>query len=99
MTLREFLARNGGELLGLTFEHLILVLVSTGIAILIGVPLGILRDGCGCGVRASFGLLLGFRWRGVCVLLGCGARFGSGVLLANWRFLLCFLLLPPVVAL
>ena len=42
MTLREFLARNGGELLGLTFEHLILVLVSTGIAILIGVPLGIL---------------------------------------------------------
>ncbi|MGH7852192.1 MAG: glycine betaine ABC transporter substrate-binding protein [Candidatus Binatia bacterium] len=42
MTLREFLSRNGGELLGLTFEHLILVLVSTGIAILIGVPLGIL---------------------------------------------------------
>src|SRR4026208_1884355 len=42
MTLREFLARNGGELLGLTFEHLLLVLVSTGIAILIGVPLGIL---------------------------------------------------------
>jgi osmoprotectant transport system permease protein len=42
MTLREFLARNGGELLGLTFEHLVLVLVSTGIAILIGVPLGIL---------------------------------------------------------
>ena len=42
MTMREFLARNGGELLGLTFEHLVLVLVSTGIAILIGVPLGIL---------------------------------------------------------
>jgi osmoprotectant transport system permease protein len=42
MSLREFLARNGGELLGLTFEHLLLVLVSTGIAILIGVPLGIL---------------------------------------------------------
>ena len=42
MTLREFVARNGGELLGLTFEHLFLVLVSTGIAILIGVPLGIL---------------------------------------------------------
>ncbi len=42
MTLREFLARNGGELLGLTLEHLFLVLVSTGIAILIGVPLGIL---------------------------------------------------------
>ena len=42
MTLREFLSRHGGELLGLTFEHLLLVLVSTGIAILIGVPLGIL---------------------------------------------------------
>jgi osmoprotectant transport system permease protein len=42
MTLREFLSRNGGELLTLTFEHLLLVLVSTGIAILIGVPLGIL---------------------------------------------------------
>ena len=42
MTLREFLSRHGGELLELTFEHLILVLVSTGIAILIGVPLGIL---------------------------------------------------------
>jgi osmoprotectant transport system permease protein len=42
MTPRDFLARNGGELLGLTFEHLLLVLVSTGIAILIGVPLGIL---------------------------------------------------------
>jgi ABC-type proline/glycine betaine transport system permease subunit len=39
MTLREFLSRNGGELLTLTFEHLLLVLVSTGIAILIGVPL------------------------------------------------------------
>ena len=42
MTLREFLSRHGGELLGLTLEHLLLVAVSTGIAILIGVPLGIL---------------------------------------------------------
>jgi osmoprotectant transport system permease protein len=42
MSLREFLVRNGGELLTLTIEHLLLVLVSTGIAILIGVPLGIL---------------------------------------------------------
>lgn len=42
MTLREFLSRHGGELLGLTLEHLVLVTVSTGLAILIGVPLGIL---------------------------------------------------------
>jgi osmoprotectant transport system permease protein len=42
MSFREFLSRHGGELLGLTFEHLLLVLVSTGIAIVIGVPLGIL---------------------------------------------------------
>jgi osmoprotectant transport system permease protein len=42
MTLREFLSRHGGELLGLTLEHLVLVAVSTGLAILIGVPLGIL---------------------------------------------------------
>ena len=42
MTLREFLSRHGGELFGLTLEHLLLVAVSTGIAILIGVPLGIL---------------------------------------------------------
>lgn len=42
MTLVEFFSRNTRELLTLTFEHLFLVLVSTGIAILIGVPLGIL---------------------------------------------------------
>jgi osmoprotectant transport system permease protein len=42
MTIGEFLARHGRELLGLTVEHLLLVLVSTGLAILIGVPLGIL---------------------------------------------------------
>ncbi|HEY7218818.1 MAG TPA: glycine betaine ABC transporter substrate-binding protein [Candidatus Binatia bacterium] len=42
MTLLEFFSRNSGELLTLTFEHLFLVAVSTGIAILIGVPLGIL---------------------------------------------------------
>lgn len=42
MTLLEFLSRNGGELLALTLEHLFLVAVSTGLAILIGVPLGIL---------------------------------------------------------
>lgn len=42
MTVGEFLARHGGELFGLTVEHLLLVAVSTGLAILIGVPLGIL---------------------------------------------------------
>lgn len=42
MTIAEFLALHGRELLGLTIEHLFLVLVSTGGAILIGVPLGIL---------------------------------------------------------
>ena len=41
MTPREFLALHGRELLGLTLEHLLLVIVSTGLAILIGVPLGI----------------------------------------------------------
>ena len=42
MTLVEFISHNGSELLALTLEHLFLVAVSTGIAILIGVPLGIL---------------------------------------------------------
>jgi len=38
----QFLSRDKGELLTLTLEHLVLVGVSTGIAILIGVPVGIL---------------------------------------------------------
>ena len=42
MTLIEFFSRNSSELTTLTLEHLFLVVVSTGIAILIGVPLGIL---------------------------------------------------------
>ena len=42
MSLAEFASRNLGELLTLTLEHLFLVAVSTGIAIAIGVPLGIL---------------------------------------------------------
>ena len=42
MSLIEFFSHNTRELLALTFEHLFLVAVSTGIAILIGVPLGIL---------------------------------------------------------
>ena len=42
MTPAQFLSRNGAELFQLTLEHLFLVAVSTGLAILIGVPLGIL---------------------------------------------------------
>ena len=42
MNLVEFLLHNRGEVGELVLEHLFLVLVSTGIAILIGVPLGIL---------------------------------------------------------
>jgi osmoprotectant transport system permease protein len=42
MSLWEFLLRHRGELLELTLEHLFLVGLSTGVAILIGVPLGIL---------------------------------------------------------
>jgi osmoprotectant transport system permease protein len=42
VTLWEFLARHSSELAGLIFEHLLLVVVSTGIAIMIGVPLGVL---------------------------------------------------------
>ena len=42
MSLAEFVSRNLGELLTLTLEHLFLVAVSTGVAIAIGVPLGIL---------------------------------------------------------
>jgi osmoprotectant transport system permease protein len=38
----EFLLRNRQEVVELTLEHLFLVAVSTGVAILIGVPLGIL---------------------------------------------------------
>ncbi|HEV8724920.1 MAG TPA: glycine betaine ABC transporter substrate-binding protein [Candidatus Binatia bacterium] len=42
MTLLEFFSHNSSELGALIFEHLFLVVVSTGVAILIGVPLGIL---------------------------------------------------------
>jgi len=42
VSLLEFLLRNHQEVVALTLEHLFLVVVSTGIAILIGVPLGIL---------------------------------------------------------
>jgi osmoprotectant transport system permease protein len=42
VSLFEFLLRNRQEVVALILEHLFLVAVSTGIAILIGVPLGIL---------------------------------------------------------
>jgi osmoprotectant transport system permease protein len=42
VSLIDFLLRNYQEVVALTLEHLFLVVVSTGIAILIGVPLGIL---------------------------------------------------------
>jgi osmoprotectant transport system permease protein len=42
VTLLEFFSHNSSELGALIFEHLFLVVVSTGVAILIGVPLGIL---------------------------------------------------------
>ena len=42
MSLWEFLLHNRAEVLQLTLEHLLLVGLSTGIAVLIGVPLGIL---------------------------------------------------------
>ncbi|MGE5220360.1 MAG: glycine betaine ABC transporter substrate-binding protein [Chloroflexota bacterium] len=42
MTATEFVSGHGAELFQLTLEHLFLVAVSTGLAILIGVPLGIL---------------------------------------------------------
>lgn len=42
MNLAAFYARNGREVLGLVGQHLYLVAVSTAVAILIGVPLGVL---------------------------------------------------------
>ena len=42
MSFLEFIKQNWAELLALTREHLLLVLVSTAFAVLIGVPLGVL---------------------------------------------------------
>src|SRR5437667_4768532 len=42
MSLWDFYARNSQEVLGLVGQHLYLVAISTGAAIVIGVPLGIL---------------------------------------------------------
>src|SRR5216117_199924 len=41
MSLLSFYSRNTAELLGLTWQHVYLVAVSTGAAILVGVPLGV----------------------------------------------------------
>jgi len=42
MSLLEFLKQNWAELLALTREHILLVVISTGLAIMVGVPLGIM---------------------------------------------------------
>ncbi|MFP5265541.1 MAG: glycine betaine ABC transporter substrate-binding protein [Blastocatellia bacterium] len=42
MSLLEFFIRNRGEVLQLTFEHLLLVLIATGAAAVAGIPIGIL---------------------------------------------------------
>src|SRR5438046_7702867 len=42
MSLWDFYARNSQEVLGLVGQHLYLVAISTGAAIVIGVPLGVL---------------------------------------------------------
>lgn len=42
MSLLEFLKQNWAELFALTREHIFLVVISTGLAIMVGVPLGIL---------------------------------------------------------
>jgi len=56
MTFFEFLRANWSELLTLTREHIVLVLVSTGFAVLIGVPLGVLLT----RIRALRTPILGF---------------------------------------
>src|SRR5215475_3780305 len=42
MSFLDFIGQNWRELLSLTQEHLVFVALSTGLAILIGVPLGVL---------------------------------------------------------
>ena len=56
MTFLEFLRNNWTELLTLTREHIVLVLVSTGFAVLIGLPLGVLLT----RIRALRTPILGF---------------------------------------
>ncbi|MGB7067990.1 MAG: ABC transporter permease/substrate-binding protein [Pyrinomonadaceae bacterium] len=52
----QFLRDNWPELLALTREHIFLVLISTGLAVLVGIPLGILLT----RVRSLQGPILGF---------------------------------------
>src|ERR1044072_7381234 len=42
MRLLRFFIENRGEVLQLTFEHLMLVLIATGAAIVVGIPIGVL---------------------------------------------------------
>jgi osmoprotectant transport system permease protein len=42
MSLLEFFIRNRSEVLQLTFEHLLLVLIATGAAAIVGIPIGVL---------------------------------------------------------
>lgn len=56
MDLIRFLQQNWPELLALTREHIFLVLISSGAAILVGVPLGILLT----RIRSLRGPVLGF---------------------------------------
>jgi osmoprotectant transport system permease protein len=42
MNLWQFMLQNRAEVLGLTLEHLWLVVISTGLAVLVGIPLGVL---------------------------------------------------------
>jgi osmoprotectant transport system permease protein len=42
MTLFEFLQNNWPELLALTREHIVIVLISTGLAVVVGLPLGVM---------------------------------------------------------
>ncbi|MEO8648359.1 MAG: ABC transporter permease/substrate-binding protein [Acidobacteriota bacterium] len=56
MGLLQFLYQNWPELLALTREHILLVLISTGAAVLIGVPLGVLLT----RVRSLRAPVLGF---------------------------------------
>src|SRR5205809_1016041 len=52
MSLWDFYARNSQEVLGLVGQHLYLVAISTGAAIVIGVPLGVLVILAGVRVAA-----------------------------------------------
>src|SRR2546421_11521014 len=73
MSLLSFFSRNSAELLSLTWQHVYLVAISTGAAIVIGVPLGIL-------------LTRRPAWRGP--VLGVANVFQTGPSLALFGFLI-----------